>query len=105
VFARATQAEIDTVRTSIPQAVEVFCDSVLPALHGQEGFQGVYLMVSPEGKALVLTFWDTEEAAEEGLSSGFYDEQVAKFVTVYRASPGRTSYEVLVAERPTVATG
>jgi len=103
VIARATIAEIDTVRTSIDNAVELFRDSVLPALHEQEGYQGVYVLLSPEGQALVLTFWETEEAAEAGVAGArsFYDEQVEKFVTVYRAPPGREMYDVVLAEEPT----
>jgi heme-degrading monooxygenase HmoA len=103
VIARATIAEIDTVRTSIDNAVELFRESVLPALHEQEGYQGVYVLLSPEGQALVLTFWETEEAAEAGVAGArsFYDEQVEKFVTIYRAPPGREMYEVVLAEEPT----
>ena len=60
MIARVTTAEIDTVRTSIDDAVEVFRESVLPALHEQPGYEGSYVLLSPEGKALVLTFWATE---------------------------------------------
>jgi heme-degrading monooxygenase HmoA len=103
VIARATIAEIDTVRTSIDDAVELFRSSVLPALHDQEGYEGVYVLLSPEGQALVLTFWETEEAAEAGVAGArsFYDEQVEKFVTIYRAPPGREMYDVVLAEEPT----
>ena len=64
---------------------------MLPALHEQAGFEGVYVLLSPEGQALVLTFWETEEAADAGLEGGrsFYEQQVEKFVTLYRAPPGR----------------
>jgi heme-degrading monooxygenase HmoA len=103
MVARATIAEIDTMRTSIDSAVELFRESVLPALHEQEGYEGVYVLLSPEGQALVLTFWETEEAAEAGVAGArsFYDEQVEKFVTIYRAPPGREMYDVVLAEEPT----
>jgi heme-degrading monooxygenase HmoA len=100
VFARATEAEIDAVRMSVQEGIDLFKESVLPSLHMQDGFEGAYLLLSPEGKALALTFWDTEEAADAGLASGFYNEQVEKFVTIYRAPPGRSSYEVVVADAP-----
>jgi heme-degrading monooxygenase HmoA len=95
-------AEIDTVRMSIDEAVELFRESVVPALHEQPGFEGVYLLLSPEGQALVLTFWESEEAAQAGIagSRSFYSEQVEKFVTLYKAPPGRESYDVLLAEEP-----
>ena len=59
MVARATMAEIDPVRMSIDDAVELFRESVVPALHDQEGYEGVYVLLSNEGKALVLTFWST----------------------------------------------
>ena len=102
MVARATMADIDTVRMSIEDAVELFRESVLPALHEQEGFDGVYVLLSPEGQALVLTFWETDEAAEAGIagSRSFYSEQVEKFVTLYKAPPGRELYDVVLAEEP-----
>ena len=102
MIARATIAEIDPVRMSIDQAVELFRDSVVPALHEQAGYEGVFVLVSPEGQALVLTFWESEEAADVGLegSRSFYAEQVEKFVTLYKAPPGRDTYQVVLAEEP-----
>ena len=102
MIARATMAEIDPVRMSVDDAVELFRTSVVPALHEQPGYEGLYVLLSPEGQALVLTFWDNEEAAEAGIrgSRSFYSEQVEKFVTLYNASPGRETYEVVLAEEP-----
>ena len=104
MVARATMAEIDPVRMSINHAVELFRESVLPALHEQDGYEGVYVLLSPEGQALVLTFWDTDEAAEAGVTGtrSFYMEQVEKFVTLYKAPPGREFYDVVIAEEPSV---
>jgi heme-degrading monooxygenase HmoA len=95
-------AEIDAVRTSVEDAVKLFHDSVLPALQEQEGYRGTYLLLSPQGKALALTFWESAEAADAGLvgSRSFYSEQVEKFVTVYRAAPGREHYDVVIADPP-----
>jgi heme-degrading monooxygenase HmoA len=103
MIARATMAEIDSVRMSIDDAVELFRESVLPALHEQPGYDGVYVLLTPEGQALVLTFWESEEEADAGLegSRSFYAEQVEKFVTLYRAPPGREHYDVVLAEAPT----
>jgi heme-degrading monooxygenase HmoA len=107
VIARLTTADIDTVRTSVENAVDVFRESVLPALHEQPGYEGSYVLLSPEGKALVLTFWATVEDADSGIAGArsFYSEQVAKFATIYRSPPGRESYDVVLAEAPTVQVG
>jgi len=102
VVARATVAEIDAVRMSVAKAVELFQESVVPALRDQDGYEGAYVLLSDEGKALVLTFWETEEAAEAGLAGArsFYDRQVDKFMTIFRSSPGRELYRVALADAP-----
>jgi heme-degrading monooxygenase HmoA len=102
MVARATLAEIDAVRTNVHDAVEVFKESVIPALHEQEGYEGAFVMLSPEGKVLVLTFWSTDEAARVSRLSGFYAEQIEKFMTIYKAPPGREAYDVVFAEAPAV---
>ena len=104
MIARATMAEIDPVRMSIDDAVELFRTSVVPALHEQAGYEGVYVLLTPDGQALVLTFWDSEEAADAGLkgSRSFYSEQVEKFMTLYNAPPGRETYQVVLAEEPAI---
>ena len=105
MIARATIAEIDPVRMSVDRAIELFHESVVPALHEQDGFEGVYVLLTPEGKVLALTFWRDEDAAEAGLagSRSFYAEQIAKFVTIYRSPPGRETYQVAIAEAPAAA--
>lgn len=100
MVARVTLAEIDVMRTSIENAVEFYERSVLPAQHEQDGYEGGYVLTTPEGKALVITFWRDEEAAEHGLATGFYDEQVRKFVTMFRSPPGRELYDLAVADTP-----
>ena len=102
MIARVTLAEIDAVRMSVDQAVALFRDSVVPALREQDGYEGVYVLLSEEGKVLALTFWDSEEAAAAGIagSRSFYAEQVGKFVTLYRSPPGREMYDVVLADAP-----
>jgi heme-degrading monooxygenase HmoA len=98
MFARATQFEIDTLRISLDEALERFKDLILPALHAQPGYKGLYVMRTPEGRGILLSLWDTEEAARAGVESGYYDEQVSKFVMFTRQPPGRDHYEVVYSE-------
>lgn len=102
MVARITFAEIDTVRISLEDAVARFRDLVVPALIGQEGFEGFYLLTTEEGKGVVLTFWATDEAAEATLASGYYAAQLEKFVTFFNSPPGREHYTVSLAESPAV---
>jgi heme-degrading monooxygenase HmoA len=104
MVARVTLVEIDTVRMGLDEAVERFRSSVAPALHDADGYAGCYVLATPAGKALVMTFWRDAEAADAGVASGFYRAQVARFgVTAFRAPPGRQTYDVLVAEPPVPA--
>lgn len=103
MVARVTLVEIDSVRMRVDDAVELFKESVIPALHEQEGYEGAYVLATPEGKALVMTFWANEETAEASVISGHYAEQLEKFVTFFRSSPGRETYMVVLAEAPAAA--
>jgi heme-degrading monooxygenase HmoA len=99
---RATEAEIDVVRMNPAEAIEVFKQALLPALHEQEGYEGCYVLLSEEGKVLVLSFWESDEAARATRLSGFYQGQIEKMsdFVVYRQDPGREAYDVVVAETP-----
>jgi heme-degrading monooxygenase HmoA len=100
VVARVTLAEIDTVRMSMAAAVERFRELIVPALADQDGFEGFYLLTTDQGKGIVLTFWTDDEAAEHSLESGYYAEQLRKFVTFFSAPPGREQYAVSLGDAP-----
>jgi heme-degrading monooxygenase HmoA len=102
MVARATLAEIDVVRQSPRHAIGVFEESVLPALAEQEGYEGAYVLLSREGKVLVLTLWSSDETAQASRLSGFYQEQIEKLsdFVFYTAPPGREAYDVVVADTP-----
>jgi heme-degrading monooxygenase HmoA len=99
---RATEAEIDVVRTNPADAIAVFKESVILALHEQEGYEGCYVLLSEDGKMLILSFWESNEAARATRVSGFYQGQIDKFtdLVVYRQAPGREAYDVMIAETP-----
>jgi hypothetical protein len=100
MYARATQFELDTLRMPLASALERFKELIVPALRQQPGYAGVYALTTPEGKGLLLTLWDSEAAALAGEATGFYDEQIAKFLLLMRTPPGRDHYEVIYAEAP-----
>ena len=102
MVARVTVAEIDPVRQDPRQAIERFESVLVPALHEQEGYEGCHVLLSDEGKVLVVTLWSSEEAAQATRVSGFYQAQVDKLsdFVVYRSDPGRESYEVVVSDTP-----
>ena len=105
MVARVTVAEIDPVRQNPRRAIERFETVLIPALHEQDGYEGCYVLLSEEGKVLVITIWSSEETAHASRVSGFYESQIEKMsdVVFYRASPGREAYDVVVAEAPVTA--
>jgi heme-degrading monooxygenase HmoA len=103
MYSRVTPFELDTVRLDLDDAIARFDDLVVPALREQVGFEGVYVLVNPDGKGLVLSLWASREDAEAGLRSGFYEAQIERFVTVFRSPAGREGYDVVVAEAPALA--
>ncbi len=105
MVARVTVAEIDPVRQDPRQAIRRFESVLVPALHEQEGYEGCYVLLSDEGKVLVVTFWADEEAARATRVSGFYQSQIDKLAdfVVYRASPGREGYDVVVSDLPVIS--
>ncbi len=105
MVAQVTLADIDLVRVSLEAVTDLYRESVFPTLQEEPGYCGVYALATPEGKAMVITFWETEEDAQAHIAGGVYDEQVQKFVTFYRATPGRESYQVMIADTPAVKIG
>jgi hypothetical protein len=102
VYSRVTLLEVDTVRVDIDSAVELFRERVLPQLREQNGYEGVYVLTTPEGKALIMSLWETEEDAA-GDHGRFYDEQLEQYMTLFREQPGRERYEVALDDARTLA--
>jgi len=107
MVARVTLAEIDLVRRSPRHAIETFEESVVPALQEQEGYEGSYVLLSDDGKVLVLTFWTSDETARASRLSGFYQAQIEKLsdLVFFQAQPGREAYDVVAADAPALAHG
>jgi len=100
VFARTTLLEIDTLRVSVDGALAAFRDAVLPRLTEQDGFLGVYALTTPEGRGMLVSFWETAAQADASGTTGWYPEVLDEFVTIFRSPPGRERYEVRVAIPP-----
>jgi heme-degrading monooxygenase HmoA len=96
MYSRVTLLEIDTLRVDIEDAVELFRAEVAPGLAEQVGYEGAVALVTPEGKGMIITFWDTEEGAQD--TSGFASAELERYVTMFKSPPGREYYEVAFAD-------
>ncbi len=103
MYARVTQFDVDTVAIGLDAALARFRELILPELRKQPGYAGSSLMRTGEGKGVLITYWTTPESAQAGVESGFYEKQIAKFLTFYRHPPGREHYEVVFMEQPVAA--
>jgi hypothetical protein len=100
MYARVTLLEIDTVRASVADALDKFRAQTLPRLHEQPGYRGVWVLATPEGKALLMSLWDTEAQADIEGDHRFYGAELGRFATLFRSPPGRDEYEVLYVDEP-----
>lgn len=103
MYSRVTLLDIDTLRVGVDEIVERFETEILPRVREMPGYEGVTVLVTPEGKGMIVSFWDTEEAVEA--SAGLAATAVEEFVTLYRSPPGREHYRVAYAEMPRVTVG
>ena len=103
MYSRVTLLEIDTLRTTVAEATELFKAHVLPELREQDGFEGVVILATPEGKGMIVSVWETEEAA--AAAAGFAAGALEEHMALFRAPPGREYYEVAFVEMPGVAVG
>lgn len=100
MFSRVTLLEIDTVRIGVDEATELFTSQVLPGLRAHEGFQGAVVLANDDGKGMIITVWETEEAA--AAAAGFSTDLLERYMALFRSPPGREYYHVAYAEMPGV---
>ena len=98
MYARTTLVEIDTVRISMEEALELFKAHVLPGLQQQEGYLGVYVLTTPEGRGMIVSLWESEDASAR--AAGFAMGALERYTMLFRAPPGRETYEVVHADVP-----
>jgi heme-degrading monooxygenase HmoA len=91
-------ARVTTVPVQLDKADEAIAllrDSVLPAAQKQQGFKGMLsLSDRSSGKGITITLWETEADMTASASSGYLQEQFAKFGEMFAGPPAVESYEV-----------
>ena len=93
MYAQISRVQIQPGK--LDEAIGIFTNSVLPLVSQQKGFKTVYLFVDrSEDRVIVTNLWETEADVAALLESGFYQEQVAKFASIFADPPERGVYEV-----------
>ena len=95
MVARVVMVQIQPGKTG--EAIDIYQDSVVPAAKQQQGVRGALLLTDPEtDTGISVTLWERETDMIAGETSGYYQEQITKFRTVFGAPPMREHYEVNV---------
>ncbi len=95
---RAVSVQIQAGKTQ--EAIDLYNNSVVPAAKAQKGFGGAYFMTDSSGKALSITVWESQADMEAGEAGGYYQEQIAKFGSLFTSPPVIDHYELSVDAGP-----
>ncbi len=93
MFAQVVRVQVQPGK--VDEAIAIFKDSVLPAAQQQTGFKNAYMLVDRSAnRGIGLSLWETEADVAALATSGFYQEQIAKFAALFDGPPEREVYEV-----------
>jgi heme-degrading monooxygenase HmoA len=82
MFARFTIVQVKPEK--IDETIKLYEESVVPGAKAQKGYQGIYLFTDRStGKGYSVSLWDSEEDAVANEQSGYYKEQVNKFMEYF----------------------
>ena len=97
MFARFTIVQVKLEK--IDETIKLYEESVVPGAKAQKGYKGLYLFTDRStGKGCSISLWDSEEDAVANEQSGYYKEQVNKFIEYFAAPPVQEGYEVVVQD-------
>jgi len=97
MFARLLR--IKTRIERIDEAAKLFEERVIPLCKNQKGYKGAYFLTDRKaGMSILITLWENEEDMLATESSHFFQEQLVKFMTFFKAPPIREAYEVIVQD-------
>ena len=95
MYARVVTTQIQPGK--FDEAIRLFQDSVVPAAKQAKGFKSIWLLTDRNtGRGLAVSLWATEADRTASETSGYFQEQLAKFGDLIAAPPVTEYYEVSV---------
>jgi heme-degrading monooxygenase HmoA len=95
MFARLTIFQIR--EDKIDEAIKLYKESVVPEAKLQKGYKGVYLLADQStGNGISMTLWESEADAVANEENLYYQEQLVKFLNLFKSPPVREGYQVSV---------
>ncbi len=91
---RAAAVQIQSGK--MQEAIDVYDNSIAPAIKTQKGFHRAYLLTDAgSGKLLVITIWESEaDMLESESDRGYLKEQMAKIGVLFAGPPEIDHYEL-----------
>jgi hypothetical protein len=97
MLARVTTLEVQPGK--MDEAQRILRESILPALRQQPGSAGIISLEQPESsRAMVIAFWESQEALDAADAQGFWQSQVAQTIFLMASVPTREVYQVALRE-------
>ncbi len=97
MYARVVSGQYQSGK--MDEGTELYRNSLAPAAKQQQGFKGLLGLVDrATGRGISITLWETEADLKASETSGYYQQQLAKFVPLFSGPPDREVYEVIVQE-------
>ena len=94
MYARKVTAQVSPEK--VAEGLQLWQDSVVPAVKAQKGFKSGRLFVDRKtGKIVTVGLWETE-ADMQATAGAFVQEQLAKFASLFTAPPVVEHYELAV---------
>jgi len=95
MHARAVVVQVQPGK--MEEAIWIYRDCVVPVAKQQDGFKNSFLLTDTNtGKGISITLWETQANMAAGESSGYYQEQIAKFTPTFATPSVMEHYEVSV---------
>ncbi len=82
---------------SVREEVASVARGLEPVLKGQQGFEGLDVIMSPDaGEGIIITFWETLADAEAGEGTAAYIGQMSRMSSFLSGRLNPKTYEVSV---------
>jgi len=95
MHARLVTFRVDPDRTE--ETIAVYRDSVVPEAKKQKGFAGAVLLTDrTAGRGASIVFWKTEADMARSRASGYLNDQIVKFASLFVEPPFVGHYDVSV---------
>lgn len=99
MFARIITADLYPGKRE--DAIKIWEENVAPAFKHLRGCKGGYLLTHPTSHTFIsISFWESDEAAQEYETSGLYKKLATKFGDIFTTRPTRELYPVSVHIEP-----